>query len=71
MKKNMGTFDRASRALFAAAIAILYFTDALAGTAALILGTFAVVFLVTSLLGFCPLYAPFKFATKKTIEVKK
>jgi hypothetical protein len=31
----------------------------------LILGIFAVAFLVTSLVSFCPLYVPFKFSTRK------
>ena len=65
MKKNMGTLDRGVRTLLAVLVAILYFTDQISGTAAIILGIFAVIFLLTSFIGFCPLYAPFKFSTIK------
>jgi Inner membrane protein YgaP-like, transmembrane domain len=63
MIKNMGTADRIIRILLAVIIGILYFTGNLTGTAAIILGLFAVIFLVTSFVSFCPLYAPFKINT--------
>ena len=67
MKKNMGIIDRTIRTLLALAIVVLYLTNMISGIAALILGIFAVTFLLTSFIGFCPLYAPFKFSTcKKT-----
>jgi len=65
MKKNMGTIDRVVRFLVAVLIAILYFTDQISGVAAIILGIFAVVFLVTSFMSSCPLYTPLKFSTIK------
>ncbi len=65
MKQNMGTTDRIVRSLTALAIGALYFADAISGTTAVILGLLAVIFLFTGSLGFCPLYAPFKFSTKK------
>ena len=65
MKKNMGTIDRAVRSLVAVLIAILYFTDQISGIAAIILGLFAVVFLVTSFMSSCPLYLPLKLSTIK------
>jgi hypothetical protein len=65
MKKNMGTIDRIIRTLLAVIVAILYFTGQITGTAAIILGIFAVIFLLTSAIGFCPLYVPFKFSTMK------
>lgn len=65
MKLNMGTTDRVIRFILAVVIAILYFTGQLSGTAALILGIIAVVFLATSLVGFCPLYVPFRLSTRK------
>jgi len=65
MTKNMGTADRIIRFLFAVAVAILYFTGVISGTLAIILGVLAVVFLLTSIIGFCPLYAPFKFSTNR------
>jgi uncharacterized membrane protein YobD (UPF0266 family) len=68
MKKNMGSADRISRIIFAIIIGILYFTKAIEGTAALILGALAVVFLLTSFISFCPLYVLFGFSTCKKNE---
>lgn len=66
MKKNMGSADRIIRVLLAIVVAILYFTDQISGTAAIILGLLALIFIATSFIGFCPLYAPFKLSTKKS-----
>lgn len=68
MKKNMGSADKISRIIFAIIIGILYFTKAIEGTAALILGALAVVFLLTSFVSFCPLYLPFGLSTRKKNE---
>jgi hypothetical protein len=65
MKKNMGMIDRIIRVVLAAVVAVLYFTGQITGVAAIILGIFAVIFVVTSAIGFCPLYVPFKFSTMK------
>ena len=65
MKQNMGSIDKIVRVLVAVAIAILYFTNQITGTAAIILGIFAVIFLLTSAIGFCPLYLPLKLSTIK------
>ena len=65
MKKNMGTADRIIRTILAIVIGILYFTNQISGTAAIILGIIAIIFLLTSFVGFCPLYAPFKISTRK------
>ena len=65
MKKNMGLVDRSIRTVLAVVIAILYFTNQISGIAAIVLGLFAVVFLLTSFMSFCPLYAPFKLSTIK------
>ncbi len=65
MKQNMGSTDRIIRVVLAVVVAILYFTNLISGTAAIILGILAIVFLLTSVVGFCPLYAPFKLSTKK------
>ncbi|MDH3267875.1 MAG: DUF2892 domain-containing protein [Ignavibacteria bacterium] len=65
MKKNMGSMDRGIRMLLAVIVAILYFTNQITGVAAIVLGIFAVVFLLTSLMGFCPAYFPFKLSTLK------
>lgn len=65
MKQNMGSVDRALRVIVAVVVAILYFTNQITGAIAIILGILAVIFLLTSIIGFCPLYLPFKFSTKK------
>jgi hypothetical protein len=65
MKINMGTFDRVARVLVAVVIIGLYFTDQITGTAAIILLVLSGVFILTSLVSFCPLYLPFGFNTAK------
>jgi uncharacterized membrane protein YhiD involved in acid resistance len=65
MKTNMGTTDRVIRIFAAIAIGILYYSGLISGTVAIILGVLAVVFILTSLVSFCPLYAPFRLSTKK------
>ena len=61
----MGTTDRVFRLAIVVLIAVLYFTNVISGTLAIILGIVALVFLLTSLLGTCFLYIPFGFSTKK------
>jgi hypothetical protein len=63
MKKNMGTVDRVIRILLAIVVIVLYLTGNITGIAAIILGILALVFILTSLIGFCPLYVPFKIST--------
>ncbi|MEI6277159.1 MAG: DUF2892 domain-containing protein [Prolixibacteraceae bacterium] len=65
MKANIGTLDRIIRVLVAVVIAILYFTGVVSGTAAIVLLILAGVFVLTSLIKFCPLYLPFGLSTKK------
>lgn len=62
-KQNVGTVDRAVRLGVALLVAILYFTGVISGVVALILGILAVVFALTSFIGFCPLYLPFGLST--------
>jgi hypothetical protein len=56
MKKNMGSADRVIRVLLAAVFAVLYFTGTVTGTLGLVLVILGAVFLLTSLVSFCPLY---------------
>ena len=56
MKANMGTTDKIIRIAIAAVIAILYFTNVITGTAGIVLLVVAGVFVLTSLISFCPLY---------------
>ena len=64
MTRNMGTVDRVIRTLAALAVAGLYLTHRISGTLALVLGIFALVFLVTSFVGWCPAYLPFGWSTR-------
>jgi len=63
MKANMGSTDRILRTLLAVVIGVLYFTDTITGTLGIVLLVLAVVFLLTSFISFCPLYAPFGINT--------
>jgi hypothetical protein len=63
MKNNMGTADKIIRIAVAALVVALYFTNVISGTVAIVAGVLAVVFVATSLISFCPLYAPFGIST--------
>lgn len=65
MKKNMGMVDRVVRIILAIVFAVLYFTNVVTGTWGYILLALAAIFLLTSLISFCPLYLPFKLNTGK------
>ncbi len=59
----MGSIDKFIRVALAILVGILYYTSTISGTLALVLGIFAIIFVVTSFISFCPLYAPFGFNT--------
>jgi len=63
MKQNMGSFDRTIRILAAAIFAYLYFSKTVTGILGIILIIFAAVFVVTSFVGYCPLYKVFGLKT--------
>jgi hypothetical protein len=65
MKKNMGNMDRSIRVALAVAVGVLFLTGQITGTAAIIAGVVAAVFLLTSAAGFCPLYAMLDVSTMK------
>jgi amino acid transporter len=65
MKKNMGAIDQIVRLALAAVIAILYVTGTVSGAAGIILIVIALIFAVTSFIGFCPLYTLLKISTCK------
>jgi hypothetical protein len=70
MKKNMGTADRIIRLLLAAVFAYLYFGGIVTGTFGIVLAVLGGVFVLTTLVSFCPLYAIFGISTcpvKKTV----
>ena len=63
MKKNMGSADRIIRVIIAVIIATLYFTNVVTGMLGIVLLILAAVFLLTSFISFCPIYAPFGLST--------
>jgi hypothetical protein len=65
MKKNMGTIDRVIRSLIAIVIAILFFTHTISGTLGIVLLIVAALFLLTSLISFCPVYYLLGWSTDK------
>jgi hypothetical protein len=65
MKKNMGAADRMIRSAVVIIIAVLLLTGQIGGVFGTIAGILAIIFLVTSLLSFCPLYLPFGISTAK------
>ncbi len=65
MKKNMGNLDKVLRILGALLLVVLYFTKVLTGVWGIIALIVAVIFVITSIVGFCPLYVPFKINTAK------
>lgn len=65
MKKNMGLVDRITRVLIALIVLGLYIGNFISGTSALLFLGLSVIFVITSLLSFCPLYLPFGINTCK------
>ena len=68
MKKNMAGADRIIRLLVAAIVVGLYYFGVINGTLAIVLGVLAGIFLLTSLINFCPLYAALGIRTNKVTE---
>ncbi|MDI6767930.1 MAG: DUF2892 domain-containing protein [Bacteroidota bacterium] len=65
MTKNMGSTDKTIRIILAILFGILYFTETVTGAFGVILIIFGVIFLLTSFISFCPLYAMFKISILK------
>jgi hypothetical protein len=65
MKKNVGTIDKAIRILVAVIVVVLYFTHVISGVLAIILLALSAIFVVTSLLSFCPIWLALGLSTRK------
>lgn len=65
MKRNLSNTDRMIRVVLAAVFAYLYFSGIVTGGFGIVLLVLGAVFLLTAIVAFCPLYAPFKFSTYK------
>ena len=70
MNKNVGSADKSVRILLSVLLAVLIFTNVVSGWLAIVFGIFVVVFLLTALLNFCPIWLALKVNTiKKTAKV--
>ncbi|MBE0636955.1 MAG: DUF2892 domain-containing protein [Bacteroidales bacterium] len=65
MTKNMGSLDKSIRLILALLFAVLYFAELFSGTFGVTLLVLAAVFLLTSMVGFCPLYTLVGISTSK------
>jgi Protein of unknown function (DUF2892) len=63
MKQNMGSVDRILRIILAAVFGLLYFNGIVTGTWGIVLLVLGGVFVLTSLVGSCPLYSMFGINT--------
>ena len=68
MKRNMGLADRTLRVGVALVVLLLYVTGMISGTVAIVLGVLALVFVLTSAAGTCPLYLPLGVDTRPASE---
>lgn len=59
----MGSADRTIRFILAAIFIVLYFTNTVTGIWGIVLLVLGAVFILTSFVSFCPLYAPFGLST--------
>lgn len=71
MKKNMNIADRIIRVIVAAIIVTLYATDVITGALAALLIGLSFIFVLTSLISFCPLYILFGMSTLKKKPANK
>ena len=64
MGANMGSYDRVIRLIIALVVGGLYYMGVIPGTVGIVLLILSAVFLLTSLVSFCPLYTIFGLSTK-------
>jgi len=69
MTKNMGSADRIVRTLIAIVAIYLYFSGIVTGVVGIVLIVLSSIFLLTSLISFCPLYRLIGVKTCKTNKV--
>lgn len=62
---NVGGFDRVFRIVLGIVLIVAGFFF-LSGTVGTIVGVIGFIPLLTGLIGWCPLYLPFKFSTRKS-----
>lgn len=65
LKKNMGALDRGIRLTLALIFVALILTNTVSGVLAIVLGVLAAIFVITSVISFCPLYLPFNLSSRQ------
>lgn len=68
MKANIGTIDKSVRIIIAAVVAVLFFTNVISGTLAIILFIVAAILLITTFINFCPIWHFLGISTRKKIS---
>ena len=68
MKKNMGFFDQVARGIIAISLLALNIKGIISGGLAVAAVIVAVVFILTSVFGFCPVYAIFGISSRKSVK---
>jgi hypothetical protein len=63
MKKNVGTTEKVIRILIAAILIVLFATKVVTGTLGIVLLAVAGIFILTSLISWCPIWAVFGVST--------
>ncbi len=66
MKRNLSNVDRIVRVVVAALFAYLYFAGIVTGGLGIVLVVLGAVFVLTSVVSFCPIYAMLKLSTFKS-----
>ena len=66
----MSGADRIIRIIVAIILGVLYFTHTVTGTLGIVLLVVGIVFLLTSFVGFCPIYRIIGVSTCKTTNAK-
>jgi len=66
MKPNLSNLDRVIRVVVAALFAYLYFGGIVTGALGVALVVLGAVFVLTAIVGFCPLYMLFRFSTLRS-----
>ena len=71
MKKNLGSIDKLVRLLIAIALIVLFYLEIVTGTLGIVALILALIFALTSLVSFCPIYALFGLSSCKKEDAKE
>ncbi len=71
MKANIGSVDKTVRILLVVAVLVLYFTNLISGTLAIILFVAAAILLITVFINFCPVWHFPGISTRRKEYIKQ